>query len=137
MEATTRVNARISEEVRTALTKLRQTARRPPATLLPLYHLGQRIVVDLQAQFVTSDEQVPTVYPPQICGLEFTEKFDPLAFWAISPPIGVNRLISAAAVVKTTVTALVGHMFKYRQSAMVPHVAGLARPKCDQLLWAT
>jgi len=83
--------------------------------LLPLYHFGQRIVVDLQAQFFKSDGQMPTVYPPQFSGLEFTEKFGLLAFSAISPPIGVNRLISAACGDKRAITAPFGRMFKYRQ----------------------
>jgi len=58
---------------------------------------------------------MPTVHPPQFSGLEFTEKFGQFALSAISPPIGVNRLISAACVVKTAVTALIERMFKYRQ----------------------
>jgi hypothetical protein len=49
----------------------------------PLYRFGQRIVVDLQAQFSKSDGQMPTVYPPQSCGLEFTEKFEPFALSSI------------------------------------------------------
>ncbi|WP_128933681.1 hypothetical protein [Bradyrhizobium zhanjiangense] len=60
---------------------------------------------------------MPTVYPPQFSGLEFTEKFGPFALSAISRLIGVDRLISAACVVKTAVTALVERMFKYRQSS--------------------
>jgi hypothetical protein len=48
---------------------------------------------------------MPTVCPPQFIGLEFTEKFEPFALSAISPLIGVNRLISTDGVVKTAVTA--------------------------------
>lgn len=58
---------------------------------------------------------MPTVYPPQSFDLEFTEKFEPFAPFEIPPPIGVNRVISMAGVVKTAVTALVRRMFKYRQ----------------------
>jgi hypothetical protein len=38
---------------------------------------------------------MPTVYPPQFIGLEFTGKFEPPAMLAIPRPIGVNRLMSA------------------------------------------
>jgi hypothetical protein len=54
---------------------------------------------------------MPTVYPPHFFDLEFTEKFEPLA---ISVPIGVNRLISAACVAMT-VFPPVQLSFKYRQ----------------------
>jgi hypothetical protein len=36
-------------------------------------------IVDLQAQFFKADKQMPTVYPLQFSGLEFTEKFGPIA----------------------------------------------------------
>jgi hypothetical protein len=114
--------------------------------MLPTQSLGQRIVVDLPAQFSKSDGQMPTVYPPQFCGLEFTKKFEPFALLANSPSIGVNRLINSASVVKTAITALVGRMFKYRQrsgarrsgrSMPAAAVAAMPRPECDQLGWAT
>lgn len=60
---------------------------------------------------------MPTVYPPQFFGLEFTEKFETFALPEVSPPIGVNRVISAPGVVQTAVTALVRRRFKYRQGS--------------------
>jgi hypothetical protein len=67
-----------------------------PEELFPLDHFGRRFVVDLQAQFFKSDGQIPTVYPPQFFGLEFTGKIARLETLAIPVPIGVNRLNRAA-----------------------------------------
>lgn len=82
---------------------------------LPLNHFGRRFVVDLQAQIYNSDGQIPTVHPPHFFGLEFTEKFLPLELLAISLPIGVNRLNSAARVAGSYFLALARRSSKYRQ----------------------
>ncbi|MGY3609438.1 MULTISPECIES: hypothetical protein [unclassified Bradyrhizobium] len=81
----------------------------------PLNHFEWLSVVDLQAQIVNSDGQMPTIYLPQSFGLEFTEKFEPPAMLAIPLAIGVNRLISAACLTKAAVPALVRRRFKDRQ----------------------
>jgi hypothetical protein len=63
-----------------------------PYPLLPLNYFERRFVVDLQAQIFKSDGQMPTAYPPQFFGLEFTEKIAPQEELAIPLPIGVYRL---------------------------------------------
>jgi hypothetical protein len=40
----------------------------------PLNHFERGLVVDLQTHIFESDGQIPTVYPTQFFGLEFTEK---------------------------------------------------------------
>ncbi len=84
------------------------------APSLPLNHFGRAFVVDLQAQIFKSDGQIPTVYPPRSFGLEFTGKFGSLGMLAIPPPIGVDRLITATCVAKTTMPARVLGRLKYR-----------------------
>ena len=63
--------------------------------LFPLYHFERRFVVDLQAQIFNSDGQMPTVYPPQVFGLELTEKIVLHEALASPVPIGVYRLDGA------------------------------------------
>jgi len=41
---------------------------------------------------------MPTVYPPQFFGLEFTGKFAPLKILSLPLPIEVNRVDGAACV---------------------------------------
>jgi hypothetical protein len=49
-----------------------------PIPLLPLNDLGRRFRVDFQAQILKADGLMPTVYPPEFFGLEFTGKFPKL-----------------------------------------------------------
>jgi hypothetical protein len=81
----------------------------------PLYHFERRFVVELQAQILKPDGQMPTVQPPQFFGLEFTEKIAPHEALAIPPPIGVYRLDGAPRA-QTKLTQLsLAQGFKYRQ----------------------
>jgi hypothetical protein len=61
------------DEKETIYPRLRQDAQHHPIALLPLYHFKRLFVADLSAQIFKSDGQMPTAYPPQIFGLEFTE----------------------------------------------------------------
>jgi hypothetical protein len=67
------------------------------SSLLPLNHFGRSFVVDIQRQIFKSDGQIPTVYPPQFSGLEFTGKFVRVGGIAASGSIEVNRLMAVRA----------------------------------------
>jgi hypothetical protein len=93
MAALGQVTADGNHNGRTAQTAAETTLLPPSVPSLPLDHLGRHYRVDLQVKVLNADDQIPTVYPPELFGSEFTTKFVSFRASTASATIGVNRQI--------------------------------------------
>src|SRR5215468_11117267 len=87
----------------------------PPRGPIPCYpkptfffdpSLPRHYRVDLQVKVLNADGQIPTVYPPELFGSEFTGNFVSFGASTASATIGVNRQIRRMPGMTATVSLL-------------------------------